>query len=91
VTLAEEFEEKTGGGYDDYPNHDEVAHELGAEFVTEEIADTTRWGYISEVIYKRGDDYVRVTYEAGSGDSDIPYEPTFTRVRPVEKTVTVYQ
>lgn len=91
MTLAEEFQEKTPDGYDNYPNHDEVAEELGAEFVSEEVADITRWGYISEAIYKRGDDFVKVTYETGSGDSDIPYEPTFTRVRPVEKTVTVYQ
>ena len=90
MSLLEEFIKRAPAGYDDYPNHNESADELGAKQVHYDIVDTTRWGQIVEYVYQREDEYVKVVYESGSGDSDIPYEPEFTAVRPETQTVVSY-
>lgn len=89
MTLLEEFETKTAR--DSYPDHEEIAKEIGATFAHYELEDTTRWGTVESYVYQRGEEFVKVTYENGSGDSDIDYDPEFTAVRPVTKTVTVYE
>lgn len=87
MALVDEFREKSGGYY---PNHDEIADEVGATQVHYDIVDTTRWGQVVEYVYQRGAEYVKVTYEEGSGDSDIDYDADVQQVKPVERVVTDY-
>lgn len=93
LNLRDEFkaQSEAPANRSEYPNHDEIAHELGAEQVSYEIIDTTRWGHVVEYIYRRRDQYVSVTYTEGSGDSEYEYEPEFHEVIPVEKTITAYE
>ena len=91
MSLLQEFQDKTPAGYDDYANHDEIAHEVGAKQVAYDILDTTRWGHVVEYVYQRGDEFVSVTYTSGSGDSEYPYEPDLRAVKPVTKTVVTYE
>jgi hypothetical protein len=90
--LAQEFKDATErwGERTGYPTHDEIADELGAEQIHYDVVDTTRWGTVVEYIYKRAEEFVRVEYETGSGDSEIEYYPTFTAVQPVETKVVKY-
>lgn len=91
MTLLDDFVDNTEDAYESYPTHSDIAHEFGAKQVAYEILDTLRWGHLVEYIYQRDDEFVRVIYEEGSGDSEYPYLPSFTAVKPVTKTVTVYE
>lgn len=73
-----------------YPNHEEIAQELGAKQVHYDIVDTWRWGDIVEYVYQRGNQYVQIVYREASGDGECDYDPEFYEVQPVEKTVVVY-
>lgn len=88
MSLAEEFAAKSGG-YE--VNHWDVAKELNAEQVHYDILDTTRWGQIVEYVYMRGLEYARVEYEEAGGEGETEYEPEWTAVRPVTKTIITYQ
>jgi hypothetical protein len=92
VILLQEFKDATErwGERTGYPTHDQIADELGAKQVNYDIVDTTRWGQVVEYVYERDGEFVKVTYEEGSGDSDIDYSPEFTDVVPVTKTVVTY-
>lgn len=89
MTLVQDFKENTKIG--GWPNHDEIADELGAKQVDYDILDTTRWGEIVSYVYKRADEYVRVTYERASGDGDSYYDPRIEVVVPEQKTITTYK
>jgi len=88
VSLLEEFKSKTTDY--SYPHHWDVAKELGAVQVAYNIEDTTRWGQVVSYVYQRKNEYVKVVYEEGSGDSDIDYDPEIFEVRPYSVTVTEY-
>ena len=66
----------------------------GEEKVHEEVVDQLRWGYLTEWVYRRGDEYVRVTdVEPATEMQDWgDYgEPTIEVVEPYEVTVTKYR
>lgn len=88
MSLVDEFKEKSGGYY---PNHSEVALETGAKQVHYDIVDSTRWGQVVEYVYERDGEFVKVTYEEGSGDSEIDYDAEVTEVVPVTKTIVTYE
>lgn len=74
-----------------YPNTEDLAGAVGAEFVVEyAIVNETRWGNIVDDVLGRGDDLVRLRYEVASGDEDCEYRPEFRDVRPVEVTIAKY-
>lgn len=91
MSLIEDFVSRTPAGYDDYPNHDEIADEVGATQVHYDVVDTWRWGNIVEYVYNRDDEYVSLVYREASGDGECEYEPDITEVVPVTKTITVYE
>lgn len=74
-----------------WQTYDETADELGATQVHYDIVDTTRWGQIVDYVFEKNGEFVRVRYTQGSGDSEYPYEPEYAQVKPVEKTVVVYE
>jgi len=85
VTLAEEFNNRSTEW------HDEVADDLGATQVSFEMGDAWRWGHWEHYVYQKGDEFARLDIQAASGDSEIDYEHTAIAVKPVEKTVIVYE
>jgi hypothetical protein len=88
MTLIEDFESRQDVG--DYPDHEEIANEIGATFLDHSILNSTRWGHVVEYVYMRSLEYARVTYEVASGDGSMEYYPTWTAVRPVPKTIITY-
>jgi len=93
LSLAGEFKNGTKRLAEDtdYATHDEIADELGAKQIHYDIIDTVRWGQVVEYVYMKGLEYARVVYTEGSGDSEYDYEPEWTAVRPVTKTVITYE
>jgi len=89
LSLAEDFEanQKLGG----YPDHSDIADQLNATEIHYEIVDEIRWGHVVEYVYSSGLEFARVIYRQGSGDSEYDYQPEWTAVRPVLKTIVTYQ
>lgn len=74
----------------DYGNTWDAATEIGAKMVNDTILNSTRWGYITEEVFQRDDEFVAVCYEDASGDSEVPFEPDVYPVVAQEVTVTKY-
>jgi hypothetical protein len=93
MTLLEEFVAANAEEDSSYYNisHDRIAADLGATLVHHEIVDITRWGYIMQYVYKRDNEFVSVTYEEASGDSDLEYYPEFTSVVPETIQTVIYR
>jgi len=88
--IADFIKEDDNGQYGGYPTHDETGSAVGAQFVDHRIVNETRWGHIVEYVYKRDNEYVKVTYESASGDGETEYIPEYENVFPKEITVTKY-
>ena len=87
MTLAEDF---TISYENDGLMHDETADVMGATLVDTTVARITRWGHVHSSVYALNGEFVKVTYEVGSSDSDIDYSPEFTDVRQTEVSRYVY-
>jgi hypothetical protein len=73
------------GYLDDYESLD------GVETISDKILDQTRWGVIKELIARRGDEYVKLTWEQAAAEGEYCNQPEIQEVKPVEKTVIVYE
>lgn len=74
-------------GSDAYP--EEVPDDVDI-MVVHEVVGTTRWGVIHALVYHRAGEYVRMLWEYSQSKGYSDNEPTFTIVKPVEKTVIEY-
>lgn len=83
--LKSAIDDNWWGYLEDYESLD------GVETVESKNLDTTRWGIIKTLVARRGDEYVRLTWEEAAAEGDYCEQPTMKEVRPVQKTVTVYE
>ncbi len=71
--------------------------EEGIKIISDEIVDTGRWSIHHELIVKIKDKFYKTTYSIGATEyqEERPWEydkeVEFTEVKPVEKTVIVYE
>lgn len=75
-----------------YIFHDKIAENLGAVLVRSSIIDRTPWGFVTCCVYRRGDEYVSVTYDGdGPANSDTEYYPDFESVTPEVIQTVIYR
>lgn len=75
---------------------EEIFNRMELEQVQDEIVDQGRWDTVHELVVKRGNEYASIAHAVGSTeyqDNDDPIDELsyVYDVRPVEKTVIVYE
>lgn len=58
----------------------------------EEVIETGRWDILMERIFTNGEVFIRVNWRVAATEyQEVDPDPTYTQVKPVYKTVTVYE